>query len=162
MELSIRLLGAIEAHNGAAIDLRGPRQRRLLGVLALRAGSLVSYNEVVDAVWADSEFPPDARRTLPTYISRLRSSLGDPAMVVGRDGGYVLDIDPHVVDAIRFEAVANAAIRERTSRIDELTTALCWWSGPALAGFEHEEWARPTPLALTRCMIWPRTSWPMR
>ena len=83
------------------------------------------------------------RKTLPTYISRLRSSLGDPALVVSRAGGLALDVDPLSVDAIRFERVTSEAIRERTNRIAQLDEALSWWSGPALAGFEHEEWARP-------------------
>ncbi len=46
-------------------------------------------------------------------------------------------------NAMRFEAVCNDAIRLRVDRISQLGAALRWWGGPALAGFEHEEWARP-------------------
>lgn len=93
VSMQIRLLGPIEACLGERpVDLRGPRQRRLLARLALSPGSLVDGAELIDAVWADGELPSDPRETLRTYASRLRSALGDPHSVNGRAGGYLLEV----------------------------------------------------------------------
>jgi DNA-binding SARP family transcriptional activator len=148
MGIEIHLLGSVEAVRGAVpIDLRGPRQRRLLAVLALRAGRLVGVDEIIDAVWPESEHPPDARETLRTYISRLRGSLGGADFVQGRDGGYVLAVAPGCVDALRFAALVNEPV-VLEQRIEMLTIGLDLWHGPALAGFAHEEWARSDAVRL--------------
>ena len=54
MAFRVRLLGPVEAEvDGLTVELGGPRQRRLLGVLALTPNALVDTTSVVDAVWAD-------------------------------------------------------------------------------------------------------------
>jgi DNA-binding SARP family transcriptional activator len=149
-QLQICLLGSVEALLGATpIDLRGPRQRRLLAVLALRPGIAIDTSEIIDAVWADGDYPPDPRDTLHTYVSRLRRSLGDPAAVISRGGIYVLALDVLNVDAFRFDlAIEGAATASLPRRAQLLRQGLALWHGPALSGFEHEEWARPRAVQL--------------
>jgi hypothetical protein len=94
-------------------------------------------------------------RDVAHHASRLRTSLGDPATLVGRDGGDVLDLGPDAVDAARFEALVAAVTRGRadpdaTERdLAQLDEALALWRGAPLAGFDHEGWARPDAVRLT-------------
>ena len=61
----VRLLGPIDAEvSTVAVHLGGSRQRRLLALLALRAGHRVDVSEVIDVVWVDDELPSDPRETL--------------------------------------------------------------------------------------------------
>ena len=49
-------------------------------------------------------------RTIHSYVSRLRSILGDEGgrdLLVRRDPGYVLDVDPTSVDVARFERLVG-------------------------------------------------------
>ncbi|MCC6434852.1 MAG: protein kinase [Acidimicrobiales bacterium] len=144
MAFRVRLLGPVEAEvDGMTVELGGPRQRRLLGVLALTPNALVDTTSVVDAVWADGDYPADPRETLRSYVSRLRSTLGGSATVLGRGGGYRLVVDPGDVDASGFAELAAM------DDIASLTAALRLWpTGVVLAGFEHEEWARPSAARL--------------
>jgi DNA-binding SARP family transcriptional activator len=148
MRIEIHLLGSVEAlRDDAPIALFGARQRRLLAVLALRAGHLVGVHEIIDAVWPEGPLPPDARETLHTYVSRLRRSFGDPTLVCGRDNGYLLAVESKCVDALRFVDLLE---RSRSSATPEtlLSEAIELWHGPALGGFDHEPWARPDAVRL--------------
>ena len=144
MAVGVRLLGPVEALvDGRVVDLGGPRQRRLIGVLALTPNALVDTTSVIDAVWADGDYPADPRETLRSYVSRLRSTLGGSATVSGRGGGYRLVVHPDDVDATRFVSLSS------TADVESLHAALRLWRGAvALAGFEHEEWARPSSVRL--------------
>jgi DNA-binding SARP family transcriptional activator len=79
--LEIRLLGPVAAvRNGVAIEVGGVRAQTLLALLARRAGSPVSADSLVDELWAGE--PPDAAlTTLRSYVSRLRSALGDDVTI---------------------------------------------------------------------------------
>jgi DNA-binding SARP family transcriptional activator/WD40 repeat protein/tRNA A-37 threonylcarbamoyl transferase component Bud32 len=148
---SIRLLGAVEADvGGATVDLGGPRQRRLAAALALRAGRRVGIGEIIDAVWPDGDLPPKPNDTLYTYVHRLRRSLGDQATVETKEGTYRILLTDDDVDALLFERMVGERLsHDPACRIVELERALALWRGPALSGFEHEEWARPHAVRLT-------------
>jgi hypothetical protein len=63
--VQIRLLGTIEALiDGSLVDLRGPRQRRLLGLLTLRPDVVVESGQIIDAVWPAGDLPANPRETL--------------------------------------------------------------------------------------------------
>ncbi len=146
--VTIRLLGSIEAYvNDMVVDLGGPRQRRLLALLALRAGDRVDAAELIDAVWPEGDLPHEPRETLCTCASRLRRSLGDSEAIVAKAGAYSLHLDPTAIDANVFESLTAPTGNGR--RVEALRAALALWHGPALAGFEHEQWARPTATRLT-------------
>ena len=109
--MDFRLLGPFEVwRDGAPLSLGGRRQRAVLALLAMHVGTVVSTDRIVEEIWADAP-PPSALRTLHSYVSRLRSTLRDDGAdpLVRREPGYVLDLDPSVVDAVRFERLVQEA-----------------------------------------------------
>jgi len=122
---------------GERIPLGGPKQRTVLAMCVAHAGRSVSFDRIIDAAWGDE--PPDgARASLHTYISNLRSIVGD---VIGRLGdGYVLRIDAEAVDAARFENMyrrASEMLVDAPERaLEILREALALWSGHPYADVE--------------------------
>jgi predicted ATPase/DNA-binding SARP family transcriptional activator len=144
--MQFRMLGPLEAHDGAeGVPLGSPREQAVLAVLLINAGRVVPVSTIVDAVW--DEDPPDAVvRTVRSYISRLRSRLGDE-LIATKSPGYLLEVSGDHIDASRFEELLGEArtLRERGSHLlaaERLAGALELWSGPALAGLEDYEFAR--------------------
>ena len=86
------------------MSLGGPQQRRVLAAFLAEAGVVVSADRLVEAIWPDDTAPEGARRTVMTYVSRLRAVIG-AAHLVTRDSGYVLELDGAVYDAALFEAL---------------------------------------------------------
>lgn len=151
--ISIQLLGPVHASvDGVVAELGGPRQRRLLAVLAMHAGEPVGTSGIIDAVWPEGDLPSDPRETLRTYVSRLRRALGGSDTIAARAGTYTLRVAPDTIDAHRFEACLDDA-REEPSAV-RLREAISLWRGPALDGFEHEDWARSYVVRLTElCLV---------
>src|SRR5437763_17009767 len=79
-----------------ALDLSGPKERATLALLSMANGPL-SSDQLIDELWSGRS-PSSARKTLQTYIWRLRRKLGDALTTV--TGGYELrlsvirDCDP--------------------------------------------------------------------
>jgi DNA-binding SARP family transcriptional activator/DNA-binding beta-propeller fold protein YncE len=123
MTIQISVLGAIEAtSDGRTIDLGSPQQRTLLALLAVRAGTVVAVEDIIDALWPDDP-PASAAKVVQTYVSRLRKSLGDAA-IERRGGGYALNRVRVEVDSVRFEEQV----------LDQkYDAALDLWRGTALA-----------------------------
>jgi DNA-binding SARP family transcriptional activator len=129
--LEIRLLGPLEVRDGErAVEIRRRKQRALLAVLALNAGRVVSRDRLVDQLWGE-QAPAGAAHALENYVSQLRKLLGS-AVIATRAPGYVLDVDPDEVDALRFERL----VRER--RLEE---ALALLRGSPLADVAGEPFA---------------------
>ena len=145
--LSFRLLGPFEVAAGEdLLPLGGPKQRRLLAVLALAVGRPVPVDALVEAVW-DDDAPSSALATVQAYVSRLRGTLaarcGRPPGEVVRAGagGYALADDDVDVDVVRFEALTTAglrALREHDPRgaVPPLREAAALWRGPLLADLQ--------------------------
>ncbi|GAA2814669.1 BTAD domain-containing putative transcriptional regulator [Kitasatospora sp. CM 4170] len=144
--LSFELLGEVRGwRDGIELPLGAPRQRALLAVLLLRAGSPVGRDHLIDGIWGDATVA-DGANLVQAYVSKLRR-LFEPDRAPRTTGGvltrvgasYRLSVGPHQCDLGRFErSVADArALRsagqpegaERT-----LAAALDSWSGPALTG----------------------------
>ncbi len=140
------MLGPIEIESdGERRSVGGPRIRRLLGALVLARGAVCSIDALVDAVWGDGEPPPQAHRTLMSYVSRLRSSLPEGA-VEQRPGGYRLDQRALTVDLERFESSVGRGRRHlRAGRSSQARAsfedALASWQGEPLGEFRGEHWA---------------------
>jgi predicted ATPase/DNA-binding SARP family transcriptional activator len=144
LAFEVRLLGPVQiARAGREIVLGGPRQRAVLALLVLEAGRVVPAGRLAEEVWRGSP-PPGAAKTMRSYVSRLRTLLAPDVELVGRGGGYVLSVDPGVVDAVRFERLA-ASGRAALRRGDPAAAAGCFrealglWHGPALAGVGEVE-----------------------
>ena len=128
------VLGPVEVHRGGdRVSLGGPRQRALLALLLVDPGRVVRADQLVDELWAGE--PPDAAEaTLRTYISRLRTALGDAGAVTATAAGYVLNSPPEAVDAVAFERRVRLADDEfdrgryRQTR-DGIAHALELWRG---------------------------------
>ena len=108
MSLEYGVLGPIEVRSaGEVLALGGPQQRRIVATLIAQRGEVVSVDRLVEAAWPEN--PPDgARRTVMTYVSRLRVVLGDGA-VMTQDPGYRLVADDTAIDAVRFEQLVDQA-----------------------------------------------------
>ncbi|MGD9986060.1 BTAD domain-containing putative transcriptional regulator [Pseudonocardia sp.] len=111
----------------------GLRLRGLLARLALDAGRPVTTEALVDDLWGE-ESPDAVGNALQSLVSRLRRALG-AQLVVTVQGGYLLDLAPDAVDAVRFghllataKAGGDPAVAAST-----LAEALGLWRGPALA-----------------------------
>jgi predicted ATPase/class 3 adenylate cyclase/DNA-binding SARP family transcriptional activator len=128
--LDVRLLGPIEvALEGRTLDTGSIGQRVILAMLALRPGSAVSTDALIDAIWGEAT-PPTALGTLQVYVSRLRRRVG-PDRVVTHPGGYAL-VDA-TVDAHRFERLISVG---GTAEIDE---ALTLWRGEPFGDLSDRE-----------------------
>lgn len=126
----VNLLGPLEAWlDDVRVEVRGRRPRTLLCLLALRAGSPVPVDALVDRIWGD-ELPVDPGGSLHTCVRRIREVLGREAVVRAAGGGYLLDVDPGQVDVARFlSAVGGADEVDESRRRDALADALSLWRG---------------------------------
>lgn len=107
-EVWIGLLGPFEVlRDGVPVLVTSGRLRGILAVLAGSAGRTVSADVIGDHIWG--EVPPlNLRRTVQTWIARLRAILPEDAIAT-RPGGYALEVGPGQVDALRFEALLDEA-----------------------------------------------------
>jgi YVTN family beta-propeller protein len=123
------------------LDLGGSKQRGVLAMLVLRAGNVVSTDALIDGLW-DERPPATAAKSLQVYVSRLRKSLGEDAIVT-RSPGYLLAAVPEQVDLGRFERLVEEARREDpTDAAAKLKAALALWRGSALADVAEEPFAQ--------------------
>src|SRR5829696_9836550 len=104
--MEIRVLGPVEGvAERQARSLPGSGERELLALLALSAGRVVAVATLVDALW-EQELPANPGNALQVRVSKLRRALaaaGLPGeLVVTRSPGYLLDVDPQRIDALRF------------------------------------------------------------
>lgn len=146
--MQIRLLGTVEVAGGdGAAALGGPMERRLLALLAIHAGSVVSEDRIVDALWRDAA-PRTAPKTVASYVSRLRKVLGsgEGFAIESRPPGYRLSVPPRGTDVVAAGELAERA-RAAMAGGDSSAAAelygevLAAWRGPALGEFADEAFA---------------------
>lgn len=142
--MEVRLLGEVQLWAaGQLLDVGAPRRQAVLAVLSVDVGRPVAMETLIDRVWDDAP-PVEARNVLYSHLSRIRRLLGQAADRTGqtsvrierRHAGYVLDVDPDVVDLHRFcRLVENGCdpLLADTDRAGALTAALRLWRGPPLA-----------------------------
>lgn len=144
--LDVRVLGPIEVwSDGSLIPIKGRQHRLILGILALEANKLVSFDRMVDLLWQE-RLPQRPRSVLHSRVSELRAALGDAlspeggASLVTLDGGYVLQTTPETVDWIRFcQLVENWRSLDESVAREALRAAKDLWRGPALGGGVTDE-----------------------
>jgi DNA-binding SARP family transcriptional activator/pimeloyl-ACP methyl ester carboxylesterase len=134
----ISLLGplTVDGESGEVV-LRAAKERSLLAALALSPGQVVGFDSLIDALWGDAP-PASARKTLQTYVSNVRRSLG-PEVVGTAASGYVLRTAAEDVDAGRFrtlvqrgeEALRSGSIQQAC---EDLGDAVALWRGDPFAG----------------------------
>ena len=141
-----RILGPVEVSaDGRVIEIGGPRLRRLLAILLLRANEPVPRGTLVRDLWGDRP-PAGAQGSLEVYVSRLRKALGSP-VVLTRPGAYCLKVDDGELDAHRFVQLVGQGRSELAADKPEpatasLRAALQLWRGPALGDLGGESFAQ--------------------
>jgi DNA-binding SARP family transcriptional activator/streptogramin lyase len=136
------ILGPLEIHEGATeVPLRGGQQRKLLAILLVHDGEVVSSDRLIDELWAGKP-PGTAAKALQGYVSSLRKQLG-PETIETVGPGYRLKIAAEQVDVHQFEELlAEARPLERGTAAAKLQEALALWRGPALADFAYDDFAQ--------------------
>ena len=71
--------------DGEPVAIGGPQQRRLLAALLAAQGAAVSADRLADTIWPEGAAPDGARRSVMTYVSRLRAAVGGDYVVTGRE-----------------------------------------------------------------------------
>nr|WP_281376441.1 BTAD domain-containing putative transcriptional regulator [Actinomycetospora corticicola] len=130
------------------MDLGGPRQRAVLGLLAAASGRIVSTDRFVEDLWAGDP-PPKALGALQAYVSHLRRRLEPDraprtpaAVLVSAAPGYRLVLPDEQVDAWDVARLVDAA--RAAPAAEALTLALAArsrWTGPPFAAYADEPWA---------------------
>ena len=145
--MDFRILGPLEAlDEGRGIALGGSKQRALLALLLLHANETLSSDRLIEELWGEHP-PATAPKTVQVHVSRLRKALGTGGMVVTRQHGYELQVDPESVDAGRFERLVAEGRSELAAGAPEraaatLEEALSLWRGPPLDEFAYEPFAQ--------------------
>jgi DNA-binding SARP family transcriptional activator/tetratricopeptide (TPR) repeat protein/Mrp family chromosome partitioning ATPase len=143
--LRVRLLGQVRAHLGSEeIDLGSARRRTLFAMLATQAGQVVSQDQIIDGLWADSP-PGNPSASIYTYVNGLRRALDphrDPrssaSLLESVPPGYRLSADGVTVDATRFAGHLNLGRAllpsDPAAAVTEFDAALDLWHGDPLTG----------------------------
>lgn len=137
------LLGPVRLADRGRTTAVGPRRvQTVLSVLLIRAGEMVTRDQLIAEIWADDP-PRQATAAVHVYLSKLRKALtaaGCPGgTVLTHETGYVLRTGTDEVD---FDIVLRLASRGRalmrhgrfTDAIRVLEGALALWRGPVLGG----------------------------
>ena len=135
------MLGRLEAYDdGVELDLGPRKQRAVLAVLLLSANHVVSTERLIDDLWGDSP-PSTARATLQVYVAGLRKALGNGgASLLTRAPGYVLEVEPGILDLDRFTQLRAQARESPTleRRAALLHEALVLWRDEPLPELRTE------------------------
>ena len=149
------ILGPLEvSRRGRLVPLGGPRQRAVLALLLLEANRVVSLDRLAEDIWGGH--PPEGWvTTLQIYVSHLRQAL-EPGrargaageVLVTRNRGYLLRVDPEQLDATRFEngfTAGRAALESGryAEAAGTLRTALGLWRSQVLADLADYAFTRP-------------------
>ena len=152
--IDFRILGPLEARDdGRTVALGGTKQRALLGLLLLHPNETLSTDRLIDELWGERP-PSSAAKAVQVRVSRLRKALagedgnGSADLVVTRERGYELKLDPERVDSRRFERLVAEGHSELGAGRPELATAaferaLSLWRGAPLADLAYESFAQP-------------------
>ena len=135
------VLGPVEAKlDEVVVAIGGPQQRRLLALLLSRPGESISAERLVDCLWPDGLAPDGAARSVMTYVSRLRSALGDSTISTVHEG-YRLDLNGSLVDSRQFESLlAEAGTADPGRAVELYDRALALWRGSAYGELGGEFW----------------------
>lgn len=151
--LEFRVLGPLEAaHKGQPLDLGPHKQRSLLALLLIHANRVVSTDRILDELWGDDA--EGKENALWVYVSRLRAILeperekrGESTVLLRRDHGYELSVDPDSIDSSRFEEKIregkSVLLDDPAQASDLFGEALELWRGSAFEDFLYEEFAQP-------------------
>lgn len=142
----IAVLGPVTAwRDGSPLPLGSARQRAVLGLLALHAGTGVNRDVLIDLLW-DERPPPTAVSKVQSYVWRLRGVLGarsaraqNPELITTTAGGcrYALNAEAVDLDLAAFGELTRQARQAAESdpalARDRYERALRMWSADVAA-----------------------------
>ena len=140
-EAEFGLLGPLRITLDARrIAVPSAKERALIAVLIIDVERPVSITQLIDAIWGDDP-PESARKSVHTYVWRLRRSLGvepgNAERIAARPSGYQLRAGPEDIDVTRFgrlldEGKRAAALGDQAATSAKLRAALALWRGDPL------------------------------
>jgi ABC-type transport system substrate-binding protein/DNA-binding SARP family transcriptional activator len=148
--LEFGILGPLEVRlGGTPVQVGGPRQRALLGLLLCHANRVVSRGQLIDELLSDPS-AASAERMLRVQVSRLRKVLADgdgQPRLLARPPGYLLRVGDGELDLQVFEQRLKAGRRaleqgDASGASVLLREAESLWRGRPLADLESEQFAR--------------------
>ncbi|WP_433234959.1 tetratricopeptide repeat protein [Streptosporangium sp. CA-135522] len=130
MGVRFALLGPVEVRVGNGQPPSwAPRHRALLAYLLLHAGTAVSTERLIGALWGST--PPDtARAQIHSLVAAVRQGLrqaGAEQALQSHIAGYVIHVEPGQLDVADFTQQAEA------DDAGQLRQALALWRGEPLA-----------------------------
>lgn len=143
---AVRLFGPLSVElDGRSLgprDFGGVKPKQVLEVLLVERGRAVPKDEIADLVWGES-LPVNVSATLDTYVSVVRSRLGDERRLVATEpGGFRFDPAEASIDLDEFdELLREAAGAPIEARRERLTSALAIATGDVLADEPYGAWA---------------------
>jgi DNA-binding SARP family transcriptional activator len=158
-----RVLGPLEViDDGETVDIGPRKQRSLLALLLINVNRVVATDHILEELWGDDA--EGKENALWVYVSRLRAVLepehskrSEFSVLVTRDHGYMLSLDPGSFDQNRFEKGASEG-RSRL-RADPpaasalLSEALAEWRGHPLQDFTYDDFAQSEITRLTELRL---------
>ena len=142
LDLSVEVLGPLRVVDRDGRDLTpdGSLQRRLLAVLVLRRGRVVSVDSAIDVLWP-ADPPRDPAAALQNHMFRLRRGLPD-GVIQSVGNGYRLDPSRLDVDADRLAGAISAELGAEPSNAAAIDELLSRWRGPAYPELDDVDEAR--------------------
>lgn len=144
--LRFGVLGPLRVwRQGTVVDLGPVQQRVVLAVLALQVGRPVGRQQMIDAVWGETQ-PRNAVNLVQRHVSGLRRALEPDRpgrtpsdLLTWTDAGYLLTLPPGALDLDLFvRGLARARTARAAGRLQEaaaaLHSALELWRGPVCDG----------------------------
>ncbi|MDQ0808903.1 DNA-binding SARP family transcriptional activator [Streptomyces sp. B3I7] len=136
--IRLLLLGPLEAWDEERrIHLGGTLNERVLAVLLLEQGRVVSVSQLVQAAWA-YEPPATASHQIRKAVGELRRRIPNGgALIATEPSGYRILLDEGQLDLALFAAHEDHARRslatgDRAETARQLEAALALWRGPAM------------------------------
>ena len=150
--MEYRILGPLEVfHAGTVLQVGGPRHRKLLAVLLVEAGEVVSAERLISALWGGDP-PVSAPAMLHVRVAELRAAMRSAGIsgtgcIVTQHSGYRLEVGADALDSRRFARLAAVgrqalASGDHAGAAVKLAEALALWRGPPLAEVADEPFAR--------------------
>jgi DNA-binding SARP family transcriptional activator len=144
----ISVLGPLKVRrNGVDLKVPSGKTSELLVRLALDAGTVVRTDRLLEDLWGDAAVTT-RRNTLQSKVTMLRRALGDPSLLAGADGGYVLAVDPSGVDALVVRGQLSTASHLLDAGDDRAAADVCastlrMYHAEVLPAAGDGEWVAP-------------------
>ena len=141
MSVRFTILGPVEVRTaGGRLPGLAPRHRAVLAYLLLHAGTVISAERLIGAMWGP-EAPDTARAQIHAAVTAIRRVLraaGAQELLVTRAGGYLISPGQGQLDLAEFTRQVGAAQERAASGGQEaaaagIRAALALWQGLPLA-----------------------------